>query len=186
MTAPRRLVVTVAATWLVALAPALAFGQAADAALKDRVAALIERLDNPKEDARKAAEEALVKLGPRVLPLLPEADKVTSAEVKARLAKVREKLVEASDQANLGASKVTLKAKGMRLSEAVQKLQAMTGNAITDLREAEGGEATNPSLDLDIVDKPFLEALDIVCKQAEISPNFFSGDGSVGLMAGPA
>ena len=72
----------------------------------------------------------------------------------------------------------------MPLSEVVQKLQAQTGNPITDLREAEGGEATNPALDLEIVDKPFLEALDIVCKQAEITPNYFTGDGTVGLMPG--
>ena len=37
--------------------------------------------------------------------------------------------------------------------------RAMTGNPITDLREAEGGDASNPSLDLDLVDRPFLEAL---------------------------
>src|SRR5205823_14282894 len=80
--------------------------------------------------------------------------------------------------------RVTLKAKGMRLSEVVQKLQAQTGNAITDLREAEGAEATNPSLDLEIVDKPFLEALDVVCNQAEVTPNFFTGDGTIGLMPG--
>src|SRR5262249_11876158 len=94
------------------------------------------------------------------------------------------KLREATEQANLGASKVTLKAKGMRLSEVIQKLQAMTGNPISDLREAEGAEATNPSLDLDIADKPFLEALDIVCKQAEVTPSFFTGDGTIGLMPG--
>jgi hypothetical protein len=159
-------------------------GQGADAALKDRVSLLVERLGSPKEDARKAAEEALIKLGPRVLPLLPDPAKVEDAEAKKRLTKVREALAEATEQANLGPSMVTLQAKGMRLSEVVQKLQAQTGNAITDLREAEGGEATNPSLDLDIKGKPFLEALDIVCKQAEITPNFFTGDGSIGLMPG--
>jgi hypothetical protein len=162
----------------------LAFGQASDAALKDRVAQLVERLDAPRAEARKAAEDALVKLGPRVLPLLPDAAKATSAESKQRLTRIREALSAATDKTNLGASKVTLKVKGMRLSEVVQRLQAMTGNAITDLREAEGGEAANPSLDLDLADKPFLEALDLVGKQAEFVPNFFTGDGTVGLMPG--
>jgi hypothetical protein len=158
--------------------------QTSDAALKDRVSQLIERLEAPKAEARAQAEEALVKLGPRALPLLPDPEKVTGAERKQRLEKVRAALREAVDQTNLGASKVTLKAKGMRLSEVVQKLQAQTGNAITDLREAEGAEAGNPSLDLDIEDKPFLEALDIVCKQAELTPNYFTGDGTIGLMPG--
>jgi hypothetical protein len=174
--------VGVAAAALVVSAGARA--QTADAALKDRVNQLVERLEAPKMEARKAAEDALIKLGPRVLPLLPEPEKVAGAERKQRLVRVREALREAVDQINLGASKVTLQAKGMRLSEVVQKLQAQTGNALTDLREAEGAEAGNPSLDLDIKDKPFLEALDIVCKQAEITPNFFTGDGTIGLMAG--
>jgi hypothetical protein len=180
----RTLTVAAALALAAAAAPGGARGQGADAALKDRVSQLVERLGAPKADARKAAEDALVKLGPRVLPLLPDAAKVEGKERKDGLEKVRAALLEATEQANLGASKVTLKAKGMRLSEVVQKLQAQTGNAITDLREAEGGEATNPSLDLEIVDKPFLEALDVVCKQAEITPNFFTGDGTVGLMPG--
>jgi len=182
----RALCVLAAAVLAASAVSGPARGQGADAALKDRVAQLVERLDAPKEDARKAAEEALIKLGARVLPLLPEAATVTGAERKQRLERVRAALVESTEQTNLGASRVTLKAKGMRLSEVVQKLQAQTGNAITDLREAEGEQATNPSLDLEIVDKPFLEALDIVCKQAEVSPNFFTGDGSIGLMAGKA
>jgi hypothetical protein len=118
------------------------------------------------------------------LPLLPDGPAAGSAERRQRLDRIREKVRKATESTNLGASKVTLQAKGIRLSEAIQKLQAGTGNAITDLREAEGGEASNPSLDLDIVDKPFLAALDIVCKQAEITPNFFTGDGTIGLMPG--
>lgn len=163
---------------------AAARGQTADAALKDRVSQLVERLESPKMEARKAAEEALVKLGPRVLPLLPETDKVAGAERKQRLGRVREALREANDKTNLGASKITLKVKGVRLSEVVQKLQSQSGNAITDLREAEGGEASNPALDLEIVDAPFLEALDLVCARAEVTPNFFTGDGTIGLMPG--
>ncbi|HMB05993.1 MAG TPA: hypothetical protein VKP69_19955, partial [Isosphaeraceae bacterium] len=50
-------------------------GQAPDAAPRDRVAQLVERLDAPKMEARKAAEEDLIKLGPGILPLLPETPK---------------------------------------------------------------------------------------------------------------
>ena len=104
------------------------------------------------------------------LPLLDEAKKAASAERKARLAKVREALAEAEAKANLGASKVTIKGKGIRLSEAIKQLQAQSGNTITDLREQEGAEATNPALDLDIVDKPFFEALDLIAAKAGRRP----------------
>lgn len=160
-----------------------AWGQASDAALKDRVATLLERLDSAKAETRKSAEEALIKLGAKALPFLPDTEKL-QGEKKARLEKIREALRAATAEINTSASMITLKAKGIRLSEAVQKLQAMSGNPITDLREAEGGETTNPSLDLDIENKPFLEALDILCKQAEITPNYFTGDGTIGLTPG--
>jgi hypothetical protein len=154
-----------------------------DAALRDRVNQLVERLDAPKLEARQAAEDGLIKLGPRILPLL-DALKGGSPERKERVEHIRSKLQEAREASNLGASKVTLKGQGIRLTEALQKLQTQTGNLITDLREQEGVEATNPSLDLDIEDKPFFEALDTVCKLAELTPNFYTGDTSIGLMAG--
>jgi hypothetical protein len=166
------------------LACGVARGQASDAALRDRVAQLIERLDSEKPETRDAAEKALIGLGARALPVLPEASKVTGKEQKERLVKIRAALQEAAEQGNLGASKVTIQGKGIRLTEAIRQLQGQSGNSITDLREQLGSEVTNPSLDLDIVDKPFFEALDIVAQKAEVVPNFFTGDGSIGLMAG--
>jgi hypothetical protein len=159
-----------------------AWGQTTDAALRDRVNQLVERLDAPQMEARKAAEEGLIELGPRALPLLPE--KGGGVERRRRLDRVRHVLQDQSDATNLGASKVTLKGQGVRLSEAIQQLQKQSGNLITDLREQEGAEVTNPALNLDIDRKPFFEALDLVCKQAEVTPNFYTGDGSIGIMAG--
>jgi hypothetical protein len=159
-------------------------GQGSDAALRDRVAQLIERLEAPKVEARDAAEATLIGLGARALPLLPEAAKAGDADRNRRLDRIRAALSEAQDQANLGASKVTIRGQGLRLSEAIKQLQTRTGNPITDLREQFGADATNPALDLEIVDRPFFEALDEVARKAGISLNFFTGDGSIGLMAG--
>src|SRR5262249_14659822 len=69
------------------------------------------------------------------------------------------------------------------LSEAIRQLQSQTGNPITDLREQMGADVTNPALDLDLVDKPFFEALDIIAKKADVAPYFSTGDGTIGLMA---
>jgi len=161
-----------------------ASGQSGDAALRDRVAQLVERLNSPKLETSKAAEEGLIKLGPRVLPLLPDSSKGAGAEGETRLGRVREALRAAADRTNLGASKVTIRGKGLRLSEVLQQLQAQTDNVITDLREQQGGEPSNPALDLDLVDVPFFEALDRVAAKAEVTPNFYTGDGTIGLMPG--
>src|SRR5689334_2137497 len=132
------------------LAAPVARGQVADAALKDRVAQLVEKLEAPKAEDRDAAQAALIKLGARVIPLLPEPTK----------------------------------GKGIRLTEAIKQLQAQSGNVITDLREQFGADVTNPALDLDIDGKPFFEALDLVARKAGVVPNPYTGDGTIGLMAG--
>ena len=158
--------------------------ETADAALRDRVLQLIERLDDPKPEARDEAEARLIKLGARALPLLPDPASVTSKERKERLEKVRATLRQAEEETSTVASRVTIQAKAIRLSEALGLIQKQTGNGITDLREQLGGETTNPAFDLDIHDVPFHEALDRVARLAEISVNAFTGDGTIGITAG--
>src|SRR3954470_3040085 len=98
---------------LLVLVSGTAWGQGSDAALRDRVLQLVERLDAPKMEARQAAEDALVKLGPRILTFLPEPTKATSAERRQRVQRIRVALREAQDEANLGASKVTIQGTGI-------------------------------------------------------------------------
>ncbi len=43
---------------------------------------------------------------------------------------------------------------------------------------------TNPSLDLDVQDKPFFEALDQITGLAEVTSTFATADGTIGIMAG--
>jgi len=158
--------------------------QTADAALRDRVLQLLERLDDPKPEARDEAQARLIKLGARVVPLLPDPASVASKEHKERLERVRAALRQAEEETCTAASRVTIQAKAIRLSEAIQQLQKQTGNAITDLREQLGVEVTNPAFDLDIRDLSFHEALDRVARLAEVSVNAFTGDGTIGITAG--
>src|SRR5262245_47256639 len=88
--------------------PGPGMAQTTNAALRDRVNQLVERLDAPKMEARQAAEDGLIKLGPRILPLLPEPAPKGNAERHRRLERVRAALREASEQTSLDATKVTL------------------------------------------------------------------------------
>jgi hypothetical protein len=157
---------------------------AQDAALRDRVNQLVGRLDADKAEARDAAEKSLIELGAKALPLLPDPASIKSAEQKQRLERIREALLLAQEDTSQDASIITIRGQGIRLSEAVKQLQQQSGNVITDLREQQGQDATNPGLDLEIDHKPFFEALDIVCKAASVTPNFYTGDGSIGLLDG--
>jgi hypothetical protein len=158
--------------------------QVSESALKDRVAQLLERLESPKVETRTAAEKSLIDLGSRVLPLLPGAVDKSKKDLAERVERIRSALREKEEQTNLGASKITLKGKGMRLTEAIKALQTQSGNIITDLREANGAEVTNPALDLEIDDKPFFEAFDIVAEKAGVTFTPYTGDGTLGIMAG--
>ncbi len=166
--------------FVLAIGSAWSWGQATDSALKDRVAQLVERLSSPKAEAQAAAEKALVDLGERALPFLPSGGPNASKVDKVRQT-VREK-AEASS--NLGASTVTLRAKGIRLTEAIKAIQGQTGNTVNDLREANGEEATNPAFDVDVNARPFFEALDVVAEKAGVKVTPYTGDGTIGLMAG--
>jgi hypothetical protein len=159
---------------------------AQDAALRDRVGQLVGRLDADRGEARDAAEKALLDLGPKILPLLPDPAALKSAEQKARIEKIREALGAAEDDARLAASSVTIRGQGLRLTEALKQLQQQSGNVITDLREQMGEEVTNPQLDLELDKVPFFEALDRVCSGAKLAPNFYTGDGTIGLVSAAA
>jgi hypothetical protein len=155
-----------------------------DAALRDRVLQLVERLDAPTKPAQDAAQAALVKLGPKILPLLPDAAEAKTPERKSRLEKIRATLKDMQPDTASAATKVTIKGKGIRLSEALQQIQKQSGNAITDKREELGSEITNPAVDLDIADKSFFEALDEIAKLAGVATTYTTGDGTIGIMAG--
>lgn len=173
-------------TWLLALvvgwAGILPARSQDDSALKDRVAQLVERLESPKTEARAAAEKALLDLGPRVLPLLPSDSRKTAGDRDERLERIRAKLTEAQESAALKGTRVTLQGKGLRLSEVLKTLQSKSGSTISDLREQYGGDSSNPTMDLNIDDQPFLSALDEVARKAGVAINFYTGDGSIGLM----
>src|SRR6516225_9541967 len=106
--------------------PVPAQEQAVDAALRDRVLQLVERLDDPKPEARDDAQGRLIKLGSKILPLLPEGASVSSKERRERLDKIRTQLREAEQETKTGPSTVNIQAKGIRLSDALQQIQKQT------------------------------------------------------------
>jgi hypothetical protein len=157
--------------------------RAQDAALRDRVQQLVGRLQSGSADEQAAAESALVALGARALPVLPEPDTLPNAAARERLARVRSAIEEAAQAHSGEASHVTIQGQGIRLSEALQTLQKQSGNRVTDLREQNGQPADNPAINLDLKDATFFEALDTMARLAGLTPYFYTDDGSIGLMA---
>lgn len=155
-----------------------------DAALRDRVGQLVGRLGDDDASAREAAEKALIALGPRALPLLPEGSTLPNDAARQGLERVREALAVAEEKGNLVAKRVTIEGKGIRLTDALKQLQQQSGNLITDLREQLGGDVTNPQMDLALKDVPFFAALDEICQKGGVATTYYTGDGSIGLTPG--
>jgi hypothetical protein len=150
-------------------------------ALKDRVEQLLEKLASDDEASSQAAQDALLKLGPRVLPLLPEPDK--NGKLTKRLSALRESL-ERSGTMSTDASKVTISGESLRLSDVMRSLQRQSGNTLIDLREQSGQTASNPSIALDIKDKPFFVALDEIALKTGLSLNFYNAEGAIAYLEG--
>lgn len=151
-------------------------------ALKDRVTQLLEKLDSADPAQSKSAEDALIKLGVKVLPLLPDpAEKPESKNRDSRLKKIRTAL-ESGPKTSLEASKVTINGDSIRLSDALKALQQQSGNTVVDLREQNGQETGNPTLQLKLKDAPFFQALDEIARKASLSLNFYTAENAIGLL----
>ncbi|MFM7319861.1 MAG: hypothetical protein ACKO5E_23185 [bacterium] len=147
-------------------------------ALKDRVAQLLEQLDSPDEKKAASAGEALVKLGAKIVPLLP----VENGKNPARLKSVKEALAAASKQST-GATLVSIKGDSVRLSDALKALGQQSGNTVVDLREQNGQEATNPTIALNLDKVPFFKALDEIAVKSGLSLNFYTAENAIGLLS---
>jgi hypothetical protein len=161
-------------------------GQAAvdDAALVADVHKLVKQLDANDKARREEAEAALLKMGPRVLDLLPPDGPDLPAEVRVRLARIRQTLQQAAADAAAAASLVTLRGR-MPLSKILAALEEQTGNRIVDARPKPGGGdlAADPQLAVDFQKTPFWSALDSVLDKAQVAAYLFGPQRAIQVVA---
>ncbi|MBX3415377.1 MAG: hypothetical protein KF708_22025 [Pirellulales bacterium] len=154
---------------LVAVAAVVAqpAGEAPDISVQVR--RLVRELDAAQLDVRDRAEAALVELGIAALDHLPESSGRLSAEVKQRLNRVRAKLERERAIASSQASRVTLEADELPLSEILEEFSRQTGNKILDYRSEFGQEADDPRLKVAFQNATFWEAFDQVLDDAGLA-----------------
>lgn len=154
-----------------------------DAALKTEVRKTVRQLDADSKQARDDAETALEAMGPRVLPLLPEGEDL-SAEARQRIARVRQKLQQAVNDAGAAGSKVTLQGR-LPLSKIFEAIGRQTGNRIVDQRKDVAAAAADPEIAVDFQKTPFWSALDTLLDKAELTVYPFGARDAVGIVARP-
>jgi len=155
---------------LVALTTVLAQPAGEDAVdVSVEVRRLVRELDGAELAVRDKAEAALLELGVAALEFLPEPTGRVSAEVKQRLNRVRSKLERVLATNSSQASRVTLEADEMPLSEVLDAISTQTGNKILDYRTEFGQEAEDPSINVAFKDVTFWEAFDQVLDDAGLT-----------------
>lgn len=161
---------------------AIFLGQVSDSSAADlslTVQRLVRQLDDDRLVKRVEAEQALSKLGPEALALLPLISEISEAEVKERLIRVRKKLESAAAEAATKASLVTL-AGEFSLEDALALLQQQSGNRVVGVKNKEVNVKT------DFQKVVYWKALDSVLDQAGLTVNPYGGqENALSVIARP-
>ena len=139
----------------------------ADAAFQREVGRLVRQLEAPQLAERDAAEDALVKLGPKVLDFLPPPAELKSPEVKSRIARIQQKLQRVVAESAAKPALITLRGNSLPLSKFLAALAEQSGNKI--VRKGFGQPENDPTLKVDFEKTPFWQALDQALDQAGLT-----------------
>jgi hypothetical protein len=148
--------------------------------LAAKVAGLIKQLDAPNLTEREAAERALVALGPEALDVLPRGTTKLSAEVKQRLARVRQQLELAFAKSAAKASPITL-AGERPLSDVLRELAKQGNCPLVDARRESVENPGDPRIQVAFEKTPFWQALDKTLDAANASLAIRDARGEVPL-----
>lgn len=133
--------------------------------IREQVSRQIDQLGSPNLQERAAAEAALIKLGPEILPLLPPPESLSRPSVREAVRRVRVALEKIRAFESIRPAQATLRGT-MTLQAALVELSRQTGNAI-DLRGVEPARlAAEVNLDLEQV--PFWQALDLLVRRGDL------------------
>jgi hypothetical protein len=149
------------------------------------VTRLIRQLDAAEKAKRDGAEADLLKLGTRILPLLPDpaGDDAAVSEVKLRLTRVRTQLEKLRAEEQAGASRITFKGATISLDELIEAFEKQTGNKLIDHREQFGQQGDAKSLKLEFEKAAFWPALDQALDVAGMTVYNFTGEPGLALVS---
>src|SRR5262249_24786001 len=151
------------------------------AELREKVKQLVRQLDDTNTEKQAEAVTALLKLGPEILPLLPEQGREGSLGQKKHLPTIRTTLRDAQTLKELAPRRFTLKKKGVPLNQVLKELEQQTGNPVEDRRR---DRTKDISLALDLEKVTFWEALDDIALRADLRVSY-DRDRKVALVDGP-
>lgn len=125
----------------------------------EAIADLVAQLDADTLAERTAAEKALIAMGPSILPKLPATDDNTAAQLRQRLAVIRQ-VLEKQVAASITQAK-TVRLTGLfTVDKVIRAIELQTGNSMALSR---GGDT---EVEVDFQNTPFWKAADSLLDQA--------------------
>lgn len=156
----------------------------------EQIETLVRQLNDDSAEARDKAELELLKLAPlddaeqtdEFLKRLPRIEDGMPEEVKLRLERVRQEIETRQAKETISASRVTLSANAMDLSDVLEAFQEQTGNRLNDFREQFGQDALAKTVTLELDKQEFWPALDKLLDDTQLATYSFSGEEELALV----
>ena len=134
--------------------------------IRGSVRSLARQFADDRLAVRDAAEQRLMEIGPAALPYLPAPNAQMPAEVLRRLNRVRQQLELKRSQNASDGIRLSLKAKGRKLSSVLRELEKLSGNRVVDYRQVRGQPNIELPITVDLQNVTFWEALDRILDEA--------------------
>jgi hypothetical protein len=148
----------------------------------EQVKRWLEQLQDKDAARRDEAIKALVKLGPDVLPLLPDPEKNTLVpQQRQALAGLVEKLRAVQAERLSTGKPVTIKEDGIPVEKALAELKKQTGIEVEDRRQ----NKDEGKLKLDLKGVTFWQALDAIAREADARVSLYENGDKIALADGP-
>ncbi len=167
--------------------PALAEHSDAEAAKIDQ---LIRQLNAKETAQRDDAEEALLEMAPEAghaevdhfLNMLPRPKPGMPEQVQQRLRRIRMEIETRLAEKIITATRFSLTAEAMQLSEVFDQIQSQTGNRLNDQREQFGQEFSDTRVTLELEEQDFWPGLDQILDEAKLEPYSLSGEENLAIV----
>ena len=163
---------------VIVAAPGTAADEAVDRLQRD-VARYVPELASPLRSERVRAKQALLKLGPRILDLLPNPDETPQQATRIAVRQIRIRLERVAAEQSVRPSRVTLRGH-LTVADVAAHVERQTGNRI-DVGQLKTATSER-SIDVDWEDIPFWESLAQLRTVAKVDWEHAADDAAVRLI----
>ncbi|HEX3600868.1 MAG TPA: hypothetical protein VHU84_12040 [Lacipirellulaceae bacterium] len=161
-----------------------------DSELTQKIARLVDQLNDDKPAERDAAEKQLVDLAgattaqsDRFLVLLPKDNDQMPLAVRDRLGRIRQQVEDRVSKSATAGSTITLAAQKMPLLDVLKSIEQQTSNKFIDNRDEQEPGEKGANITLDLKNEPFWPAIDQILDQAKLGINSYGGEDALSIVA---